>query len=35
VSLAADAVRPDFQGDRTAKARQSLAIFAEAKAQLQ
>ena len=35
VSMAADAVRADFQGDRTAKARQSLAIFAEAKAQLQ
>jgi hypothetical protein len=35
VSIAAEAVSPKFQGDRTAKARQSVAIFAEAKAQLQ
>jgi hypothetical protein len=35
VSAAAEAVSVDFQGDRTAKARQSVAIFAEVKAQLQ
>ena len=35
VSTAAEAVSADFQGDRTAKARQSVAIFADAKAQLQ
>ena len=35
VSIAAEAVSATFQGDRTAKARQSVAIFAEAKAQLQ
>jgi hypothetical protein len=35
VSTAAQAVSADFQGDRTAKARQSVAMFAEAKAQLQ
>lgn len=35
VSVAAEAVSADFQGDRTAKARQSVAMFAEVKAQLQ
>ena len=35
VSIAAEAVSVTFPGDRTARARESLAIFAEAKAQLQ
>jgi len=35
VSLAAEAVSADFRGDRASKAKQSLAVFAAAKAQLQ
>lgn len=35
VSLAAEAVSVDFRGDRASKAKQSLAVFAAAKAQLQ
>ena len=34
-SMAAEAVSADFHGDRASKARQSMAIFAAAKAQLQ
>jgi hypothetical protein len=34
-SLAAEAVSTDFHGDRAAKAKQSMAVLAAAKAQLQ
>jgi hypothetical protein len=35
VTLAAEAVNADFHGDRSSKAKQALAVFAAAKAQLQ
>jgi hypothetical protein len=35
VTTAAEAVSSDFRGDRASKAKESLAIFAAAKAQLQ